>query len=1080
MKKSSVLEYISSLDVHNIIINNILNGNSPHLKGLAGSLKAAVAGLWMGVTQRPFLFILPDREQAESLSDEINAVFSFSVRYFPETETAESVQAILNSHSLGKQMGVLRDIIDRQLRAVITTPLGFAQLLPSPASVKQARLHFMPGETFNLDDLQKRLYTIGYTREHLVERPGEISIRGGILDIFPFTGESPHRIEFFGESIDSIRTFDVETQRSIESVKSFCIMPNPHTMKHRNTLLPAFFDMSPVCFLEDPEIVFAAMDKAKEHRKEPMMDSGAVASALKSDQLIIHHTLSSPADAVDYGGRGAPHFSRNTREIRNGLIRLAGQGKHIIITCADQTQRSRVEDFLHTSENPLSDVVWECIPFRQGFDIPAHNLTVITGREILGKIIWKRRPREFREGIPLRELAALKKGDFVVHIDHGIGIYRGLEKITVGGSDRECLSLVYQDGDKLFVPVDKMERVQKYAGRDSTAPVLNKLGSPQWERTKSRTRKSLENIARDLISLYSVRSALPGHGFSEDTTWQKELEASFPFEETADQTQAIVDVKKDMEKSRPMDRLICGDVGYGKTEIAIRAAFKAVNDGKQVAVLVPTTILAQQHYLTFRERLEQFPVHIEMLSRFRRPAEQARIVEKMKNGNTDIVIGTHRLLSKDVAFKDLGLLVVDEEHRFGVKHKERLKAFRKTVDVLALSATPIPRTLQFSMMQIRDMSLMTTPPRDRLPIITVVSPFDENLIVEAAERELARGGQIFFVHNRVRSIHAAARMLERLVPGMTVGVAHGQMAEKDLENVMMDFLQGRFQCLVATMIIESGLDMPHVNTLIIHRADQLGLAQLYQLRGRVGRSNRRAYAYLLTPPFQSLTPDALKRLRTIEEFTELGSGFQIALRDLEIRGAGNLLGTRQSGNIDAVGYELYMKLVQEAVESMKSEAGEETECTVFQSECQVDADMPVYLPETYIQEESLRVNLYKRLMALEKPGDIDIFAGELKDRFGPLPQQAVNLLDVVTLRMLGRSLGLKQIVIEHQNLTVWFDDMWAERFESPELLSGHLRLIIDCSGMPVRLIPGKRLGMHLSLQDCNQMDYVKKWLQCWP
>jgi len=1061
------------------INNKLLSDQSLKLKGLPGSLKPLFLAILQERLNRPLVVVLPDRESAERMFEELsNLAGEEKVAFFPEGEEDAESPVIVNPRRAGLQMRVIRDLMHGSLQLVVVSAEGVAQRFPSPESIQNEWIELSQGIQRDLYQTVETLALFGYTRETMVERPGEISLRGGILDIFPFTGEEPHRVEFWGDRIESIRTFDLTTQRSTGQGESLHLIPAPPAWEDGSESLLAYFKVDPIVFWEDPDLIAAEVQKEGHRRQASLLSTDAWEILFNASPSIRYYTLSSPEDVMDFGGRTIRHPGGTAAEIRENLASLCDTRQGVFILCEQTQHLRRIQEFLDLDAEPIPKLRVEANGLQRGFDLPESGYAVYAEADLFGRTPRRRR-RRFHLGVPIRELSSLSKGDFVVHVDHGIGQYQGLEKVTVQDTERECLSLLYRDGDKLFVPVDKMERVQKYAGRDGVQPSLSKLGSSQWERLKSRTKESIKNIARELIALYSARETLPGHAFSKDTPWQRELEATFVYEETRDQARTVDEVKTDMEKPRPMDRLVCGDVGYGKTEVAVRAAFKAVADGRQVAVLVPTTVLAQQHFRTFQERLSRFPVNIEMLSRFRGRKAQKSIVEKLNHGEVDIVIGTHRLLSKDVGFKNLGLLIIDEEQRFGVRHKERLKAFRKTVDVLALSATPIPRTLQFSLMGIRDMSLIATPPRDRLPIITEVLPFEEDVIVEAIEREISRGGQVFFVHNRIHSIHAVARMVRRLIPGIRLAVAHGRMEERELERAMLEFMEGEYDCLVATMIIESGLDIPNVNTLIVHRADRLGLSQLYQLRGRVGRSERRAFAYLLTPPFHLMTQDAIKRLRTIEEFTELGSGFQIALRDLEIRGAGNLLGVQQSGYMDAVGIDLYMRLVGEAVGELKKGEGEESEAKRPEVECRIDFDGPAYLPESYVSDESLRVNLYRRLSAIQNPKDIDAFEHELLDRFGRLPQEAENLLDVARLRVYGLERGFKRVFLKDRRLEVTFDETWVESFSDTELLSERLRSMIDSSPVPIQFLQTKEFGFRMSITDESPMAFTKKLLHSW-
>ena len=1078
MSTQTILSRIWEETKNQTFYNRLVSGESIDLKGLPGSLKAMFLHTLSEHLNRPLLVVLPTREGAEMIFEELAAFGGEEeIIYFPGGEEDPESPLILNPRRAGLQMRTVRDLLEGRLRIVVTASDGIAQRMPSPGWIDNGRIVLSENSPYDLFELVEQLIRFGYTREYVVEKPGEISLRGGILDVFPFTSEEPHRIEFFGNRVESMRTFRVDTQVSERKSDSLRLVSSPLAWADRPASLFSYFPSDLFIFQEDPELMFAEVEKELCRKKRDVFSSEELKNFFQEYQTLSFRTFSSPEGSFDFGGKPIRRTGNTMAEIRENIASLCNSLKEVFLFCGRENQKERVKESLDLTDDPISGLRVEVGPIHLGFHLPRAGLALYTEADLFGRKTRGPRRERYRLGVPIRELSSLRKKDFVVHIDYGIGEYQGLEKISVKGVTRECLSIFYQDGDKLYVPVDKMGRVQKYSGRQGAQPILSKLGSGRWERLKARTKRSIQNIAQDLIALYSARQAQPGHSYSKDTAWQRELEAIFPYEETPDQFTAVEDVKRDMERDRPMDRLICGDVGYGKTEVSVRAAFKAVVDGKQVALLVPTTILAQQHFRTFRERLSRFPVHVEVLSRFRQPKEQKEVVEKLKRGEVDIVIGTHRLLSKDVGFKDLGLLIIDEEQRFGVRHKERLKAFRKTVDVLTLTATPIPRTLHFSMMGIRDMSLINTPPKDRLPIITEVVPFDEQVIREAIEHEIDRGGQVFFVHNRIRSIYAVARMIRRLVPNIRLAVAHGRMGEQILEETMLEFDEGGFDCLVATMIIESGLDMPNVNTLIVHRADQLGLAQLYQLRGRVGRSERQAYAYLLTPPFHLLTDDAVKRLRTVEEFTELGSGFQIALRDLEIRGAGNVFGIEQSGNMDAVGVDLYMKLIDEAVSELREEEGHAT--IPDKTECRVDIDLDAYFPEFYVEEESLRVDLYRRLSSAQSDAATDAFHEELRDRFGPLPEEAQRLLDVAMIRTYGQNIGFKRISIKDKSLHFFFSEDWESRFSSSELLSERLRTMIDSCPVPVRFLQDKEFGIRLTTPERTTLSFVKKVLQSW-
>ncbi|MFH0779093.1 MAG: transcription-repair coupling factor, partial [Candidatus Eisenbacteria bacterium] len=703
---------------------------------------------------------------------------------------------------------------------------------------------------------------------------------------------------------------------------------------------------------------------------------------------------------VEITSREPESVGRDVRILNRYLEELLSYGTEVYIICDNKIQQERLEEIL--GERP---VTLETARLSSGFIIPELSLAVLTDRELFSRYRWRRFRHRLHLGLSIRDVSALHSGDYIVHYDYGVGTYRGLKRLTVDGHETECLQIDYAGTDKLFVPVDQLSLIQKYEAEEGHVPAVHRIGGTLWKRTKTRARKAIRDMAKELIEIQAARRALKGHSFSPDTVWQKELESSFPYEETPDQLQACQDVKLDMERSSPMERLVCGDVGYGKTEVAVRASLKALMDGKQAAVLVPTTVLAQQHFNTFSERLLSFPARIEMLSRFKSRREQKEVVAGLHNGAVDVVIGTHRLLQKDVEFKELGLLVIDEEQRFGVAHKEALRKKKKLVDVLTMTATPIPRTLHMSLVGARDMSLINTPPKDRIPIKTEILEFSQELIREALLREVDRGGQVFFVHNRVYSIEAMRRFLGRLVPEISFAVAHGQMGERDLEETMLRFIDREFHVLVCTMIIESGIDMPNVNTMIVNRADTFGLAQLYQLRGRVGRSKEQAYAYLLVPPEKALTEAAEKRLKAIEECDELGAGFKIAMRDLEIRGAGNILGAEQHGFILSVGFDLYCRLLEEAVQELQGKPAE------VEKEPRLRAELPAYIPESYVADDAERMSIYRKLAGTRSVEAVNEIEKELKDRFGKLPATAHDLLELRRIRLLCKGLPLESVTV---------------------------------------------------------------------
>ncbi len=973
-----------------------------------------------------------------------------------------------------------------------------------------------PGDQVNMSQLLKELTGLGYKATSVVQAPGEVSHRGGIIDLFPPGERLPARIELFADEIESIRRFDPDTQLSCEQIQTLVVGPAREALPRggpaiapvvesliADSLHPmaegdfrrhceALADAAPFPALEfylpllhptpgtllgylppDTRVLVEDWRDLRTvaietvNQSQSLREAQVRANELPCDwpaeplvpwEVLEEDLMERRPISLGYDGQpgahpvsvtfhAAPRFGGQLDEaVLDALERKEADQAVVIVS----RQAQRLADLFDEAGYPIAPVTsltsppapgsltlvegilaegWRLEVERPKFDLRAPSpLVLLTDGELFGWRMPRHRRAPKRQAAPPETFFAdLTPGDYVVHIEHGIGRFVGLTTLEVGGVKREYVELEYDRGDRLYVPTYQVDRVSRYVGVGDRPPKIHRLGGTDWERVKSRAKRAVEDIARQLLELYATRETVEGHAYSPDTSWQWELEASFPYEETEDQARAIEAVKADMEQPRPMDRLVAGDVGYGKTEVALRAAFKAVMDGKQVAVLVPTTVLAQQHYGTFRERLAPFPVEVEMLSRFRSRAEQQKILQRLASGQIDIIIGTHRLLQKDVQFKDLGLLIVDEEQRFGVEQKERLKQLRKEVDVLTLTATPIPRTLHMSLTGVRDMSTIETPPQERLPVVTHVGEFNDDLVRQAILRELSRNGQVYFVHNRVRGIQVMAQKVRRLVPEATVAVAHGQMDEAELAQVMLDFAAGRIDVLVCTSIIESGLDIPNANTLIVNRADQFGLAQLYQLRGRVGRSHVRAYAYLLYDKYHELSPDARKRLQTIQEASELGSGFRIAMRDLEIRGAGEILGTRQHGHIAAIGFDLYCRLLAQAIKELKADtpeaqvvrrrpAEEEAEGETARLEPGVAPaiELPIaaFLPEDYVDEPGLRLRLYRRMANLTTLEDVEAVEEELRDRFGELPEPARNLIFVLRLRVLAAQAGVQAIALE--------------------------------------------------------------------
>jgi transcription-repair coupling factor (superfamily II helicase) len=973
--------------------------------GLTPSARALVVAELLQASPRPAVVVVRSMSDAHRLTQDLR-FFGAPALEFPEGEP----RLWRGGHH--READAERAVIARRLAAgepvaVVVTPSGLDTPLPSPAEFGRRTLRVGVGDRLERELLLEAFEGAGYERVDTVVEVGQWSVRGGIVDVFVPSHARPARLEFFGDEVESIRLFDPSTQRSIEPLDEVLVLPlgggaeDVPGAAHLLDFVPA---QAPV-ILDAPGLLDETSEDAPGRRplrqvlgERPRVELEIVAGTTPDDHVL---------DSQD-----VPRFGGRFGDLTAALGRWRAEGFVVRLVAADDVQAEHLRQILRDHDvevpvagaidgpEPLAIVVGE---LSAGVGIAAVGLVLLTETEIFGaRRRTLRRPR-YQRGAALTAFTDLEIGDLVVHEDHGIGRYVGLRTMSVGDRDGDFLELEYTEGGRLYVPVERLDLVSKYLGGDAGAARLDRLGGASWQRVKESVRAALREMAEELLKLYARRAVAEGHTFGPDTPWQREFEAAFRFEETRDQLRAIEDVKRDLESSRPMDRLVAGDVGYGKTEVALRAAFKAVGEGHQVAVLVPTTVLAQQHWSTFTDRFAPFPARVELLSRFRSPKEQKAVVAGLRDGTVDVVIGTHRLLSKDVAFKRLGLLIVDEEHRFGVAHKERMKQLRESVDVLALTATPIPRTLYMALSGVRDMSVIETAPLDRLPIETVVRRFSKAVIKEALERELARGGQVFFVHNRVQSLPSMARFIQELVPEARVIMGHGQLRERELEATMVKFVSGQADVLVSTAIVESGLDIPASNTIIINRADRFGLAQLYQLRGRVGRERLQAYCYLLVPADGRVDEQAQRRLRALQELTELGSGFKLALRDLEIRGAGNLLGAEQHGHIAAVGYDLYSKLLAEAVQELK---GDRTGVAV---EPVINVSVEGFLPEDYVPEVNQRLAFYKRLAGAAGDEELADLRAELADRFGPLPGPAEQLVDIVRIRIAARALGIERI-----------------------------------------------------------------------
>ncbi len=1028
---------------------NITQAQPAMLHGISGSLHAFAAVALFRRTNGQVLVVTDTAERASKLRDDCAVIAGDANVALMLVEPRHAAQAMDMTAPLS-QIETLKALRSNLSAIYIThaTAVGFG--VPDQMEFSGSIIEISIATEHEFQPLLQRLSDLGFERKQIVETYGDFAVRGGILDVFPFIGEHPVRIEFWGDTVESIREFDVLSQRSIRELQSVSIVPDvlrtgkaitDSTIESSPRVnLLSYFNPEALLYLEDESLLQKEFDELTAEGVQIDFPFDVVKEKWTQFPRCQHSLFGSNRVQIDFSSRPQPSVNGSIKILRSTISDFSNIGYEIVITSDRKEELERIQDLIQEEnhhpipesgedeapeQTTLPPIRYSTEAFHDGFIFDAAKIVILTEHEIFGRIkAHADKKRKRFKGISAKELHALRRGDYVVHVDHGIGKFLGLSKITVGGTEQEAAKIEYAEKGTLFVNLNYITRIQKYSSAEGHEPKLNKLGSADWERLKSRTKKKIKDIARDLIKLYAQRKMAPGYAFGPDTHWQKEMEASFMYEDTPDQARSTVDVKLDMETDHPMDRLVCGDVGFGKTEVAVRAAFKAVMNNKQVAVLVPTTILAQQHFNTFSDRLGRYPVRIALLSRFKSTKEIKSSLEALADGNIDIIIGTHRLLSKDVVFKDIGLLIIDEEQRFGVAAKEKLRALRVTVDTLTLTATPIPRTLHFSLMGARDLSIINTPPRNRLPIHTEIATYDKKIIREAIIHEIHRGGQVFIVNDRVNNIDILTATLQEHVPEARFRVAHGQMHGHELEKVMIDFLQKRFDVLVTTKIVESGVDIPSVNTIIINRADKFGLAELYQLRGRVGRSNVQAYAYLLVPPIASLPKNTLRRLQAIEEFTELGSGFNLAMRDLEIRGAGNMLGGEQSGFIMEMGFEMYTRILEEAVVELKEQEFTDlfappTAAERKPVETQVEADLDAYIPEIYIESDTERLDIYRRIYRTTKEHEVDDIRLELIDRYGALMEEAENLFVLAKLRVAASLAGFRKIELNKRSLRIY-------------------------------------------------------------
>ncbi len=1052
MSHSDILNKYNNSKLLTQFTNHIKNNTKRlFLSGTTGSFKSLLAAASLEKNQH--LIILNDKEEAAYFYNDLTQLTGDEKIYFlpssykrsPEYGNIDESNIILRTEALNFLSSGNNDGI------VVSYPLAIFEKVPTNQILNDCTLNIQTGEKLDISFVTEVLNEYEFKREDFVYEPGQFSVRGSIVDIYSFANEDPYRVDFFGDEVDSIRTFNLENQLSIEKLDKIAIIPNINKQKDTEKISLVEF-LSPEIFIWAYDFSFIYDNIAEahlkiKHRENQRAESEAVPSLNLFNDNIEICTLIEHKKTIEFGKKSffkdsleitfntspQPVFNKNFNLLEENLLTNEEKGYERYILSDNPKQHDRLRDIFKDlnskiSYTPLSTTLHE------GFIDNDSKFCFYTDHQIFERYhkfsLRTDKARIAKQAISLKELSRLNPGDYVVHIDHGIGRFGGLVTTNENGKPQEAIRLVFRDNDILLVSIHSLHRISKYKSKDSEPPRINKLGTTAWQKIKDKTKKKVKDIARELISLYAQRKEEPGFAFSPDSYLQTELEASFIYEDTPDQEKTTHLVKEAMEKDIPMDMLVCGDVGFGKTEIAIRAAFKAVTDNKQVAVLVPTTILAMQHYNTFKERLKDFPCEIDYISRLRKPKEIKQALTKLKTGEISIIIGTHRLIGKDVEFKDMGLLIIDEEQRFGVSIKEKLKKIKVNVDTLTLTATPIPRTLQFSLMGARDLSILNTPPPNRHPILTELHTINDEIIKEAISYEVDRNGQVFFIHNRVQNIFEIEAMINRILPGVKTVVAHGQMDGPQLEKIMLDFINGDYDVLIATTIIESGLDIPNANTIIINNANHFGLSELHQLRGRVGRSNKKAFCYLLAPPLTSVTQEARRRLKIIEEFSDLGSGFNISMQDLDIRGAGNLLGGEQSGFIADIGFETYHRILNEAIlelketefkELYKEEINRKADKNIqFVTDCSIETDALLVLPDQYIENVAERMQLYRKLDGLKDEDELNNFKSELIDRFGPIPETTQELIQVVQLRWKAIELGVEKIVYKNGKLLIYF------------------------------------------------------------
>lgn len=1112
MEKSAFVSLYEKDPFVQTIAQNILKDKSGNhqIKGLSGSLDSLVFSVLFKSLSGCHLIIAHDKEEAAYINNDLQELLGEeSIFFFPSSyKRPYQFDEVENANVL-QRAEILNKLLTQEQKdpIIVTYAEALYEKVINKRSLTENTFKAAVGEKVDLAFISELLSTYDFEKTDFVFEPGQFAIRGGILDVFSYAHDLPYRLELFGKEIESIRTFDPETQLSLDTIDHISLIPNVQTkllQEQRQSFLD-FLPQGTLLWFKDfqytLDIIEDNFHKAKNQFDQIVSRTSNQKLLLKPEDLfdgeIAFVQNVSRFGKVEYGNKFSlknaaiakfdsqpqPSFNKNFDLLVRNFVENEKTGMLNIVCSESDKQIQRLENIFHELD-PTLKVQYLKIGLREGFVDKSLSIACYTDHQIFERFHrYKTKAKSSKsKALTLRELKTLHPGDFIVHIDYGVGRFAGLEKVDVHGKAQEAVRLVFRDDDLLFVNIHSLHKISKYSGQEGTMPAMSKLGSPEWENKKRKVKGKVKDIAKDLIALYAKRKGANGFRFSPDSVMQVELESSFVFEDTPDQASATIDVKSDMEKPYPMDRLVCGDVGFGKTEVAIRAAFKALNDRKQVAVLVPTTILAMQHFHTFKERLANFPVKVEYINRFRSAKEIKDIISQVATGEIDILIGTHRIVNKDIKFKNLGLLVIDEEQKFGVKTKDQLKEMKVNVDVLTLTATPIPRTLHFSLMGARDLSVIATPPPNRQPVTTEIHTFREEVIRDAIAFELKRGGQVFFVHNRVGEIESIANLILRLVPDARVAAAHGQMDGKKLENIMVKFIEGEYDVLVSTNIIESGLDIPNANTIIINRAHMFGLSDLHQMRGRVGRSNKKAFCYLLTTPTSGLTAEARKRLQTLEEFSDLGDGFKVAMRDLDIRGAGNLLGAEQSGFITDLGFEMYHKILDEAVQELKEnefaylfEVDLKEKVEILVQDCVIETDLELLIPESYVSNISERLSLYAKLDNIKKEEELQTFIQSIRDRFGPVPPTVEDLFETVRLRWIAETLGFEKLMLKGGVMKCYFLPSEKEKYFKSETFGKILAYIQKhCKHCKIKEAKNRLI---LIIEEVKSIEKAKKWLE---